>query len=276
MYYYSPGALAACRDYFTLPPSGHLYAYPGLMSSNDQASFVGSTEADATLLNASSTVEWEFAGTWGGAIAHYVPRYAQRGIVRALFAVNVPYMLPVLEFGKDEFFKVITAANETVGTAAVVLFRPNEWRGTTGGLLPGPFMLNATAFAERINAYPRGTVSHIYMTSDGGADCECSVMRSRLPHSRSPQYPLTRVQWPTTAPSSLASVSTCRSCRLGPLRISPSRAAFRGTREEGGAAHAGGVLGALKMARLQDARRSTAGTTAQRASRCPLHPQQCC
>lgn len=139
-----------------------------MMSAADQASFVAATEADAALLNASSTVEWEFAGTWAGAIANYVPRYSERGIVRALFAVNVPYMLPVLEFGKDEFFKVITGA----GNASVVLFRPNEWRGTTGGLLPGPFMLNATAFADRINAYPRGTVSHIYMTSDGGADRE--------------------------------------------------------------------------------------------------------
>lgn len=30
-------------------------------------------------------------------------------------------------------------------------------------------MLNASAFAALINSYPRGTVAHIYMTSDGGA-----------------------------------------------------------------------------------------------------------
>lgn len=137
------------------------------MSPNDQAAFVSATEADAVLLNASSTVEWEFAGTWSDAIERYMPRYGPKGIVRALFAVNVPYMFPVLEFKENEFFKVL---NGTDGTTSVVVFRPNEWRGTTGGLLPGPFMLNATAFAERINAYPRGTVSHIYMTSDGGAN----------------------------------------------------------------------------------------------------------
>lgn len=157
--------LPRLRDFFTLPPSGHLYAYPGLMSPGDQAAFVEATEADAVLLNASSTVEWEFAGTWAKAIKDYVPRYAARGIVRALFSVNVPYMFPVVDFAHDEYFKVL---NGTEG-GRVILFRPNEWRGTSGGLIP-PFMLNATAFAARINAYPRGTVSHIYMTSDGGAN----------------------------------------------------------------------------------------------------------
>lgn len=158
--WYFDAAAKTGEDYFTLPPSGHLYAYPGIMEPPDQARFVAATEADAELLNASSTVEWEFAGTWPVAIANYMPRYATRGIVRALFAVNVPYMFPITEFSEGEYFKILNNS--------VVLFRPNEWRGTTGGLIP-PFMLNASAFAARINSYPLGTVSHIYMTSDGGA-----------------------------------------------------------------------------------------------------------
>lgn len=154
-------------DYFTLPPSGHLYAYPALMQPADQAAFVAATEADATLLNASSTVEWEFVGTWASAIKDYLPRYAARGIVRGLFAVNVPYMLPVDEFAADEFYKVLKSPTSPSST---VLFRPFEWRGTSGSADPAlhPFLLSAAEMAAKINAFAP-TVTHIYLTSDGGA-----------------------------------------------------------------------------------------------------------
>jgi hypothetical protein len=155
--WYAAAAAATAHDYLVLPPSGHLYAYPTLMRPADQAAFVAATEADAAMLNTSTTVAWEFMGTWGAAIAEYVPRYAPVGQVRALVAVNVPFFVPVIDFGPDEFFKVINGS--------VVLFRPNEWRGTTGGI----FLQNATTFAADINAYPPGTVTAIYMTSDGGA-----------------------------------------------------------------------------------------------------------
>ena len=49
------------QDFFLLPPSGYLYAYPGLMSGDDQARFVQQTEDSARLLNSSGTVDWEFA-----------------------------------------------------------------------------------------------------------------------------------------------------------------------------------------------------------------------
>jgi hypothetical protein len=155
-------------DYFVLPPSGHLYAYPGLMGPDDQAAFVAATEADAALLNTSGTVAWEFVGTWAGAVASYFPRYARDGVVRALFAVNVPFMFPIAEvFGLNitgpPFFVAVGG-----GPSPAVLFRPNEWRGTSGGSVLPPFTLNATAFAGEINAYPPGTVTHIYLTSDGG------------------------------------------------------------------------------------------------------------
>merc|ERR550514_1044425 len=63
-------------DWFVLPPSGDLYAYPSLMSDSDQASFVARTERDAVLMGTDSTVAWEFAGTWGNAIKKYFPRYS--------------------------------------------------------------------------------------------------------------------------------------------------------------------------------------------------------
>ena len=159
-WYFNRSAVTGA-DYFVLPPSGHLYAYPSLMQPADQATFVSLTEADCTLLNSSASVAWEFVSTWGAAIAEYFPRYSPRSIVKSLFAVNVPYMIPVIEFAEAEYFKVLNGST--------VLFKPNEWRGTTGGALLPPFMLNASAFAALINGYPPGTVTHIYMTSDGGA-----------------------------------------------------------------------------------------------------------
>lgn len=45
------------------------------------------------------------AATWGAAFKHYFPRYSARGVMQAFFALNVPFMLPVLEFADDEFFK---------------------------------------------------------------------------------------------------------------------------------------------------------------------------
>jgi len=163
--WYYTAAAATQADYFVLPPSGWLYSYPSLFAPADQAAYVAATEAAALLLNTSATVEWEVAFTWSLAISDYVPRYAAKGIVRALFAVNVPFMVPVFEFGADQFF--LSLPSNATATPAY-LFRPNEWRGTSGGVLPPPFMSNATEFAGIINAYPPGTRTHIYATSDGG------------------------------------------------------------------------------------------------------------
>jgi hypothetical protein len=162
-------ALTTRADYFVLPPSGALYSYPSLMGPADQAAFVAQTEAAAHLYNASASVAWEVMGTWQAAIASYFPRYAERGVVRALFALNVPFVVPVVEFAENEFFKVLGGANSMT---PAVLFRPFEWRGTDGSALLPPFTLNHTAMADFINAWPLGAVAHIYMTSDGGASLE--------------------------------------------------------------------------------------------------------
>jgi hypothetical protein len=153
--------LVTGADAFILPPSGHLYAYPGLMGAADQAAFVAATEADAAIFNTSGSVEWEFVGTWAQAISGYLPRYAAARKVTYFVAVNVPYLLPIAEFADGEFFKVLNGS--------VVLFRPNEWRGTSGGADPlQPFLPDAKTMAARLNGYPRGTVTAIYLTSDGG------------------------------------------------------------------------------------------------------------
>lgn len=50
---------------------------------------------------------------------------------------------------------------------SVVAFKPREWRGARGG---GKDELNATAMAAELGSDPAGTVTAIYVTSDGGGD----------------------------------------------------------------------------------------------------------
>ena len=105
--WYYDQARQTTKDYFVLPPSGDLYSYPGQMQPADQAQFVANTERDCTLMNTSATVEWEFSDTWPQAVKDYYPRYSARGIVRSLFAVNVPYMMPTGIFKKGEYYRVL-------------------------------------------------------------------------------------------------------------------------------------------------------------------------
>lgn len=162
-WYYNQSYLTK-HDYFVLPPSGHLYSYPGMMSSEDQASFVASTERDSKLLNTSGTVTWEWFTSWHKAIQDFYPQYSKAGIVRSAYAVNVPFNLPTLAFRPHEFYKVFNDR--------FVLFRPFEWRGTSeSGSIPfGKHnLLSAKDMGKLINGYPKGTVTALYMTSDGGA-----------------------------------------------------------------------------------------------------------
>jgi hypothetical protein len=141
------------------------FRYPSLMTPQDQEIFVNHTEADCGVLSTSASVVWEFEGTWANAIKTYFPRYAERGIVRSLFAVNVPYLLPILEFAPGEFYK--SFGNTTV------LFRPREWRGTKNATVPyRNAQCTPQQLADELGGYPRGSVGHIYLTSDGGASLD--------------------------------------------------------------------------------------------------------
>ena len=77
------------KDAFVLPPSGHLYAYPGLMNNANKNEFVRLTEQDARRMDTNAMVAWEIAGTWGDAMDNYFPKYLENGVIEAVFAVNV-------------------------------------------------------------------------------------------------------------------------------------------------------------------------------------------
>lgn len=142
-------------DWFVLPPSGDTYSYPGEMHADDQAAFVRHTERDCELMSTSASVHWEWTLTWPRAMKEFFPRYAERGIVRGLFAVNVPFLLPAPAFGLKEYL---------IFGGKVVVFRPREWRGATCG----QGCETPENMAAKINGYAPGTVTHLYTTTDGG------------------------------------------------------------------------------------------------------------
>jgi hypothetical protein len=159
------------RDYFILPPSGHLYSYPTSLREEDQGRFVSATEQDARVLGVNSTVHWDWNGTWNDAEDYFLPKYAGAGgVIHGAFTVNVPYMLPAFTWWPyDQFFKVL--AGKDGGRVAV--FKPREWRGIDDR---DEFFLSPRNMASELGGYPPGTITWVYMTSDGGLSLKNSFM----------------------------------------------------------------------------------------------------
>eukprot|EP00013_Stygamoeba_regulata_P004035 CAMPEP_0177641364 /NCGR_PEP_ID=MMETSP0447-20121125/7026_1 /TAXON_ID=0 /ORGANISM="Stygamoeba regulata, Strain BSH-02190019" /LENGTH=617 /DNA_ID=CAMNT_0019143475 /DNA_START=168 /DNA_END=2021 /DNA_ORIENTATION=+ len=167
--WYYAQARATGRDYFTLPPMGYVMSYPSMFPADVQAAAVAALEEQARMLAVDTTVSWEWFYDWARGFSHYYPRYGAAGLVRGVFAVNVPFMLPVLEFGRESY-KVLHGAAHPV-----VMFRPREWRGSNSTGAPPLSKANyltPTEMAAELNTDPRGTVTHIYLTSDGGASLD--------------------------------------------------------------------------------------------------------
>ena len=164
------------KDYFILPPSGHLYAYPTSLAEEDQDRFVSATEEDARILGTTSTVHWDWWETWRSAESHFLPKYASEGgAIRGVFPINVPYMFPTFTWwDHSSFFQVLVGEDGT----EIVLFRPRQWRGIDGSGSGNeePFYLRPEDMADELGSYPPGTVSWVYMTSDGGLSLENSFM----------------------------------------------------------------------------------------------------
>eukprot|EP00759_Apiculatamorpha_spiralis_P035522 PhF_6_TR36213/c0_g1_i3/m.52849 len=154
-------------DYLMFPPSGYLYSYPAMFPEDVANNAVAGLSKRAHLMNASTTVSWDTFNSWTTGLQNFYPKYAGTNI-NGVFAVNVPFMIPILDFGL-EFYKVL--GSNTSATDNVIIFRPREWRGTDASQSP-PFgqaeYLTPTQMANEINTYPGGTVTHLYLTTDGG------------------------------------------------------------------------------------------------------------
>ncbi len=170
--WYYRSAASTGQDYFALPPSGHLYAYPSSLNEADQDRFAAATEADARILGTSSVVHWEWFSSWRYAESEFLPRYAHAGgAVRGVFPVNVPYLIEAFPaWDASEFYRVLPGTDGE----AVVLFRSRSWRGVNDA--DDKFFLSPQRMADELAGYPPGTVTWVYMTSDGGLTLENSFM----------------------------------------------------------------------------------------------------
>ena len=141
-------------------------SYPSQQSEPDLSEFVRLTEVDATVIGTTASVAWEWWDTWHTAMQTYFPKYATKNVVRSGYAVNVPFLFDTLVSW--------TYNNFNVYGGKYVLFRPHECRGTKGSLVPGKHdtLLSVAEKASQINGYPKGTTTHIYLTSDGGGNLQ--------------------------------------------------------------------------------------------------------
>lgn len=164
---------ATGSDYFTLPPSGHLYAYPTSLREEDGDRFVDATERDAQILGIQGTVHWDWFTTWNDAMSRFLPKYAKvGGPIRGIFPINVPYSVPVFpSWPADQFYEVLRGDDG----GEVAVFKPRQWRGVDGS--DAVFFPSPETLAAEIASYPAGTVTWVYMTSDGGLTLENSFMK---------------------------------------------------------------------------------------------------
>eukprot|EP00586_Coscinodiscus_wailesii_P001043 CAMPEP_0172483080 /NCGR_PEP_ID=MMETSP1066-20121228/9895_1 /TAXON_ID=671091 /ORGANISM="Coscinodiscus wailesii, Strain CCMP2513" /LENGTH=612 /DNA_ID=CAMNT_0013246735 /DNA_START=39 /DNA_END=1877 /DNA_ORIENTATION=- len=161
-WYYARSQETKC-DYFLLPPSGHLYAYPSSLDVTVRGQFIKQTEQDAILLDTKSTVHWDWFTSWHKAEKEVIPKYGERGVINGVFPTNVPFFLPTGTWPRDgaTFYKVFRKEKHH----PVVLFRPRAWRGVHGS---GPYLKSPQEMSNEIALYPKGTVAYVYMTSDQG------------------------------------------------------------------------------------------------------------
>jgi len=163
LHWYYKQANISGPDVFALPPSGHLYAYPGMMDDSMQASFMSSTQKDCELLLARGSVHWEWFYGWSQTFDTYFPKYnIPDSCTTSFFATNVPFNFPTDILWGDTY--------RTIDNN-VFVFKPREWRGNNYGGSPpfaGNNYLSEEEMAAEINNYAPGTVSHLYLTSDGG------------------------------------------------------------------------------------------------------------
>ncbi|GMH54210.1 hypothetical protein TrLO_g6395 [Triparma laevis f. longispina] len=159
--YYYDKALETGSDYFMLPPSGSLYSYPSQMGAEGRKLYAKMVEEDLAMMSSITTVHWEWFYSWRTAFSFYFPLFNDLTTEpRGFVLTNVPYMFPIFLYRRNELFKVIGEN--------VVVFKPNEWRGTGGGR-------NKESLedkANELNGLKGGDVVQIYATSDGGLDLD--------------------------------------------------------------------------------------------------------
>jgi hypothetical protein len=159
-WYFNRSTASKGRDWFVMPPSGTLYAYPGMMTPEVQALFVEQQNAQAYIMDTHGSVHWEWFFEWAPAFNGYFPRYINATNGTNVFLLNdVPWVVPIPPMlAEDDYYRII--GDPAVDSPPVVAFRPAfNWEPNgVGGLA-----LNATECADLINLFAAGSVQYIYI-----------------------------------------------------------------------------------------------------------------
>jgi hypothetical protein len=156
---------ASNADWFIMPPSGTLYAYPSQMPVDVQKLYIQRQNAQANVLNSSGAVHWEFMLTWNKALDEFFPLYANdpstqsANAVHAFFLNNAPWVFPIMPMQiLGETYRFY--GNPQDPDHSIVVFKPTfNWCGDcpSGGL-----NLTSAQVADRLNALPAGSVQYVY------------------------------------------------------------------------------------------------------------------
>ena len=152
-WFYDQLKMSGSGSSVSLPPSGVLYSYPGGMNEQARRSFVEQTEAAANVLNTTTSISWEFMGTWQSAMKGYFPLYSGAQL-KYFFALNVPYLFPI-SFGPS--FPYTKIGPTTVFKPLYPYYEDLRFIGS--GKL-----------AALINALPLGTITYVYVQNENGLE----------------------------------------------------------------------------------------------------------
>ncbi|GBG30253.1 Hypothetical Protein FCC1311_064732 [Hondaea fermentalgiana] len=153
------------NDWFIFPPSGTLYAYPGMFSAADQHVFVQQMTADARLMNTSGSVHWEWFYRWKPAFETYFTQYTHLShSIRSFFLNDVPWPIPLPDMAlRGETYRVLSSndySSRVHGQTPVVLFKPAfNWApgNPSGGLSLPPALC-----AQLLGRLSRGSIQYMY------------------------------------------------------------------------------------------------------------------
>ena len=164
-WYYEMAAKTGGQDSFMMPPSGTLYAYPGMMPSDVQTEFVEQQNFQANLMDSTSSISWEWFFAWDLDFKTYFPRYIdarsqQEVTSRNFFLNDVPWPIPIPGMWlKGETYVIFGDVSDP--SSNVVAFKPafNWQENGIGGL-----QLTPEDCAKEIESTCEvGTVQYVYM-----------------------------------------------------------------------------------------------------------------
>jgi hypothetical protein len=163
-----------------MPPSGTLYAYPGMMPPDVQQEFVDQQNDQANVMDSTGSVHWEWFFAWHEAFVDYFPRYLaprHRGVSSKYFFLNdVPWPVPIPNMWfKGQSYRILRS-NASAGSD-VVLFAPRfNWQSGGGG----GFNFTAKDVADVLHALPLGSVQYIYIIQNTDIDQLFSMVNEFL------------------------------------------------------------------------------------------------